>query len=366
MFTESVKNFKDYVQNLNKSSRDYHLQEVLQINLGNEGSEHWLEMQKKTGFDIKKEVKSVDDLVVLEEVLEKYDKTHGTKEFTEEHLREMPISHFTPKKYLKKRENFMCPSSGSTGQKKSMIWDQDSSNEVINFYDFYLNYLGFPHGEKWWGMGPDRLYQKHMEQTAYRMGAPYADIIAVETRGSKEILESGDKKRFIERFGPSIEETRSFFSKEKPGVGVSATQTFEMLPNPEIFGVDINCLKGILCSGTGTTSEAIKHLSEGLYKDKKIGVAYGHFMWGLALGLLDEKYDQNYFAHKLYCTHKVVNPRDTAKELKYGEHGQIKAYITRPEFFYIIKERDAATKIPPKEPFGWDGVKNVEPIHNFQ
>lgn len=363
MFTKRLVDPKKYIDNLNKSDRDEHLQFVLRINLHpNEGAKHWLDVQKKTGFDIRKEVKTIDDLVKLEEVLEKYDKKHKTNEFSEAHLRKMPIDHFIPKKYLKRRKNLLCPSSGSTNPKKRIIWDVDTSNEIVNYYESYLRYLGFPYGEKWWGMGPDRLYQKHMEQTAYRMGAPYANIIALETRGAKEILESGNRKRFMERFGPAIEETKSFFSLEKPGIGVGTTQVFEMLPVPEIFEVDISCIKGILCSGTGTTSEKIRHLSEDLYPDRKIGIAYGHFMWGFAVGLIDSNFDQNYFAHKLLCTHKIVDPQNPTEELKYGNRGQVKAYITRPEFFWIIRERDSGIKISSKEPYGWDGVKNISPL----
>ncbi|MEM5772706.1 MAG: hypothetical protein QXL86_00535 [Candidatus Aenigmatarchaeota archaeon] len=342
---------QEYIENLRKYDLNTRLQEVLEIQLDpKEGSEHWLDLEKKLNLDIKNEIKSIDDLPILEEALLKFDKgkPEYQKEFSEYHLRSKTIEHFVPKKYLKDLD--VCLSSATRGLTKIIPWHEDSSREIVNFYEFYFDYNKFPRGEKWLIIGPYGLFEKHLCNVAKKFdGIPIP--IGIESWGSKNIK---DKNKIIERFEPTLGRIMDIFKVESVGVLATATEMAEMLPN----FVDIKDIKALYLTGTGTNFQRIERLFE-IYNLKSFGVGYGHSMWGPAVHIDDGTRNLNYFINKSQALQKVVDPQDITKELKYGEEGRVKSYILRNEFFWINLDRDFGIKIPGNYPFNWDGVRNV-------
>ena len=60
---------------------------------------------------------------------------------------------------------------------------------------------------------------------------------------------------------------------------------------------------------------------------------------------------------------RLVDPKDTARTVDYGEFGRVELTTLTKEFFMPrFLERDEAIRRPPTERYPWDGVGDVRPF----
>jgi hypothetical protein len=116
------------------------------------------------------------------------------------------------------------------------------------------------------------------------------------------------------------------------------------------------------------TPQTVRFLVEEVCEGKTRFVpTYGNTLMGLACSLpweLREKnYSVTYYAPQPRAILRIVDPKDTARTVGYGEYGRVElTTLTREFFMPRFLERDEAIRREPAGRYSWDGVGDVRPF----
>ena len=124
-------------------------------------------------------------------------------------------------------------------------------------------------------------------------------------------------------------------------------------------------IKGVFCGGTTMTPQSVRFWVEEVLEGKTHLVpTYGNTLMGLAVSRpLDDTYSVTYYSPQPRAVLRVVDPKDTAKTMPYGEFGRVELTTLTKEFFMPrFLERDEAIRREPIDNYPWDGVGDVRPF----
>ncbi len=242
---------------------------------------------------------------------------------------------------------FYSFSSGSTGPRKCLLWN-DISNEIIikNYVDHFKR-EGVPENKGWIIPGPGKnpngelsLFQEHLGEVARRMKCiPY--FVEVDTTGIKPLLMSGDKEDIWGYFKPVFDQINNILHDDSKNVSI-ITVVPMMLPFLESTGIIENQkLETILFGGMSLDKKDVDFVRT-RRPDITLTGWFGHFETGGIPVRIDGEGNRDYSSNPLVKI-RVVDNR--GEEVKVGEEGFIEITRTGSDIFYRHIESDLATRI---------------------
>lgn len=267
-------------------------------------------------------------------------------------------------------------SSGKTGPKKAIPWHTDVSDRTVDWYEFNIANHGVEDIEAAVILGPYGIYERHTTGAVKQMGGTPL-FQGMETQGFKnEIVAAmqGDveaEEKLDARMAPTMEAVYNDLRTEpvdaiitapvfaKDSVGVLPDDIHGMLTDERTVS-EPEDIELLLLSGTqidGGTVEGI----ENAYENAVVLPMYASSWFGPAFppSGYPEREDR---APEYYLPPEVpsrVVDSETGEEVGYGERGVLEITIANEGFFWPRQPEDYVTRIPPQEPFDWDGVRDV-------
>jgi hypothetical protein len=126
-------------------------------------------------------------------------------------------------------------------------------------------------------------------------------------------------------------------------------------------------IRGVFCGGTTMAPQYVRFIVEEVLEGR-IGFypTYGNTLMGLAASVPlkpEDKFSITYYAPQPRAVLRVVDPKDTSREVPYDQWGRVELTTMTKEFFMPrFLERDEAIRRAPREPYAWDGVAEVRPF----
>ena len=312
------------------------------------GTPYWIKKKEGLGFDPKKDVTSIDDLVHFSNA-------------NEADLRNYPIEYFMPRN-IPKNDFDIGESSGTTGPKKRIPWHREITSDIIGFYDFNLDLWGIKKGINFLAIGPSGLYERHIQNVAKGRGG-LCFFIGIEPKGMKDAL-SGVSwfkpwklRHLVQYMKPITEEFNQIMKQQDIGVMISAPQMLKKYPKE----MDVSNLEAVLWGGVGLTPTDYGELKD-MYGKTKVTGWYGNIFWGPAFNMPAKDNELRYYPPFPYASFEIVDP-ETHKPVGYGEYGQVRFSRLGKDFFWPNQlERDTAIKIKGDSHYFWNGAQNVGPL----
>jgi len=335
------------------SHLDEHLRSIIAWHFSPEtGCPFWLDWAKQAGWDPRTEVRTFADI-------------NKFPHFQDEWLRDEQNERFVPAGFGDRPFNIF-ETGGTTGVPKQRIGWDDYKVDYEEFGD-NLDDRYFPRGGKWLMMGPTgprrlRLAIEHLAN--YRGGSCY--FVDLDPRWVKKLIA---RKQFdeVERYMKHVIDQGVEMIRHR---GVSCLFTTPRLLEALAERISIPGLgvKGVFCGGTSMTPQMVRFLMEEVLEGKSQFVpTYGNTLMGLACSLpetlRDSSYSVTYWSPQPRAVLRVVDSKDTAKVVDYGQYGRVELTTMTKEFFMPrFLERDEAIRRQPCAKYPWDGVGDVRPF----
>jgi len=352
-----------------RRSPDDWLKEVLAIHFHPQtGTRYWLERERQLGIDVRREIRTLKDLLVF-----------GPMD--EEALRNRPIEDFVPQGFLRERARLVLgDTAGTTGPPKIAVYSEE------DFYEAFIEYFGyiaekrnFPRGENWLWIGPSgpHIIGKAARLLARRMGSCDPFAIDFDPRWIKKLLPGTmGWSRYRQHL---LEQSLNILKTQDVGVIFTTPPILEglspLIP-PEIRGR----IKAIHYGGTALSKQLYRRFKEREFPQALHIAGYGNTLFGVCLELEESPdYNLDYFPPGPRIVLRVV-PYDQdqppeerlQKEVPYGQKGQVVFHrLDRSGLILNMFERDWAIRIPPTKRalelgISMDGIRNPEPIIDQQ
>lgn len=335
-----------------KAKVDAHFLEAIRWHFSLEtGTPYWLDWAKKQGWNPVTEIKSFGDI-------------HRFPHFDENALITEPHERFVPKAYQGKPFK-VFETGGTTGIPKQRISWEDHLIDYTEFSDT-LDERYFPKGGNWLMLGPTgprrlRLSIEHLANI--RGGVCY--FVDLDPRYVKKLI--GEKKfdeanRYKEHV---VDQGVTVIKNRKIQCLFTTPKLLEALG--EKISIPDAGIKGVFSGGTSITTQEIRFLVEEVLENETLFMpTYGNTLMGLASCkplTADNNYELTYYAPQPRAVLRIVDPKDTARSVEYGEWGRVELTTMTKEFFMPrFLERDEAIRRQPWDRFPWDGVGEVRPF----
>jgi len=338
----------DHTEQLNQ-----HLRDIIHWHFSPEtGAPFWLKWASEQDWDPREKVTCFDDLVTW------------FPHFEDNYLRDCQPEMFVPAAY-KGKPFQVFETGGTTGIPKQRIAWEDHLHDYSEF-SRTLDDNAFPKGGNWLMLGPTgpRRLRTSIEHLANERGGSCYHV-DLDPRWVKKLIKTGQaeqarayKKHVVDQ-GVAILKHRN----------ISCLFTTPLLL--EALGEHINVpnagVKGVFCGGTTMTPQMVRFLTEEVLEHKAAFVpTYGNTLMGLACSIPlkpEDNYSVTYWAPQPRAVMRVVNPKDTAKQVDYDEYGRVELTTLTKEFFVPrFLERDEAIRRRPCSLYAWDGVGDVRPF----
>ncbi|MBE7466295.1 MAG: hypothetical protein HS116_22710 [Planctomycetes bacterium] len=329
-----------------------HLRETIEWHFSPEtGCPFWLDWAKQAGFDPRKEIGSLADLKRF-------------PHFDDNWLRDEPNERWVPRAYAG-RPYHVFETGGTTGMPKQRLSWEDHRIDYSEFSKT-LDDAYFPRGATWLMLGPTgprrlRLAIEHL----------------ANVRGGSCFHVDLDPRWVVKLLGKQDVETANRYKDHviDQAVTILKNRTVNCLfTTPkllEALGERINVpgagIKGVFCGGTSMTPQMVRFLSEEVLENKARFVpTYGNTLMGLACSRPLEpadKWSATYYAPQPRAVLRVVEPKDTTRDVPYGQYGRVElTTLTKELFMPRFLERDEAIRREPCALYPWDGVGDVRPF----
>ncbi len=329
-----------------------HVREIVSWHFSPEtGSPFWLEWKEKAGWDPAKEVTCFADLVRFEH-------------FQDEWLRDLPNEVWVPKAYAGKPFSIF-ETGGTTGMPKQRIAWEDHYRDYEEFGD-RLDDAHFPPGANWLMAGPTgpRRLRVAIEHLAnYRGGNCY--FVDLDPRWVKRLIKAQRYDEAQEYARHVVEQAVVLLKNREINCLFTTPKLLEAMG--ERISLPNAGIKGVFCGGTTMTPQIVRFLVEEVLEGKAGFVpTYGNTLMGLASSkplTADDNYSITYYAPQPRAVLRLVDPKDTAQTVPYGEYGRVELTTLTKEFFMPrFLERDEAMRREPCDLYPWDGVGEVRPF----
>jgi phenylacetate-coenzyme A ligase PaaK-like adenylate-forming protein len=332
---------------------DRHLREILEWHFSETtGCPFWLDWKRKAGWDPRKEIHSCAGLVQF-------------GHFQDEWLRDEKNERFVPQG-MQGRPFNIFETGGTTGLPKQRVGWDDYKRDYEQFGD-NLDDRFFPRGGNWIMLGPTgprrlRLAVEHLAN--YRGGSCYH--VDLDPRWVKKLIARKEYDQ-VERYQAHAVEQAVEIIKHRDIACIFTTPKL-LASLGERISIPGHGIKGCFCGGTSMTPEFVRFLQEEVLENQAQFVpTYGNTLMGLAMSVPTELagngYSVTYWAPQPRAVLRVVDPKDTARTVAYGEYGRVELTTLTKEFFMPrFLERDEAIRRHPHFKFPWDGVGDVRPF----
>lgn len=340
------------------------LRHVLDIHFDQkDGSPYWLEKEENLGMDVRKEIRTIDDL-------------HLLGKMDEDALANRPIEDFIPRRFSNCKDYFIVETAGTLGRPKTAVHRLDEFHSAfVEPFIKAAKRCNFPGGGHWLYVGPTGPHIIGHAAQACARATGSGDIFRVDfdPRWAKALLPgSFAAKRYlqhIERQAQDILEVQNItviFST--PAVLDSLSEKLTSEKRNEILGIHMG--------GMDASRELISKLTES-FPNAVILSGYGNTLFGMMPQLhYDSKNGFDYFPLGNRLVVQIIQETEDTSEVnltktaKYGQRGRIVMHRL-DEFQLILNmvERDTAIRIARPENskvngFILDGIRDPRPVVN--
>ncbi len=332
---------------------DAHVREIVQWHFSSEtGTPFWLDWAKKAGWDPRREVQSLADLLAR------------FPNFQDEWLRDLQPEVWVPAAFKGKPFN-VFETGGTTGMPKQRIGWNDYQVDYEEF-STKLSDDHFPRNHYWLMVGPTgprrlRLAIEHLAN--FRGCSCY--FVDLDPRWVKKML-AAKKLNVAREYMEHVIEQAVIILKHRQVSGLFTTPKLleALAEKTDLWEAG---LRGVFCGGTTMAPQYARFLIEEVLENR-IGFypTYGNTLMGLAASVPlqpADKFSISYYAPQPRAVLRVVAPDDPTQLKSYGEWGRVElTTLTREFFMPRFLERDEAIRRPPRTPYAWDGVAEVRPF----
>ncbi|MCZ7644097.1 MAG: hypothetical protein M5U26_02265 [Planctomycetota bacterium] len=328
-----------------------HLREIVRWHFAPEtGCPFWLEWAKASGFD-PREIRAVADLAKF-------------PHFQDEWLREYPPERWVPRAY-RDRPYSVFETGGTTGMPKQRVSWEDHKLDYSEFSKT-LDDAHFPRGAAWLMVGPTgpRRLRLAIEHLANVRGGP-CFFVDLDPRWVVKLLGKGDAETANKYKDHVIEQAVTILKHRQIGCLFTTPKLLEALG--ERIDVVRAGIKGVFCGGTSMTPQMVRFLTEEVLQNQAQFVpTYGNTLMGLACSRPlepEDRWSATYYAPQPRAVLRVVDPKDTLRNVDYGQFGRVElTTLTKELFMPRFLERDEAVRRAPCDLYPWDGVGDVRPF----
>lgn len=123
-------------------------------------------------------------------------------------------------------------------------------------------------------------------------------------------------------------------------------------------------VRGIIWAGTSMSAQTRHIMETEVFPGTVLAGLYGNTMMGIAPQRPEDEAGRCVFVpYHPFSRVRLVDPNDTAREVAYGERGQVKiSLLSRDLLLPWTLERDSALRIEPTKAYPQDGVADVRPV----
>ncbi len=340
------------------------------------GSPYWLKRQKESGMDVRREVKTIEDLPKLGPM-------------PEEDLRRFPVELFVPRCLAEDKTRLILgESAGTTGRPKVTAYLYEEFYPVfVDWFGVVAERRGFPRGCNWLWLGPSgpHIIGKAVSLVARRMGSMDPFSIDFDPRWAKKLRkDSTGYRRYVEHL---VEQALDLLTVQDIGV-IFATPPILLelalrMPEEKRLGI-----RGIHYGGMAVEKGLLRRFKEEFFPNAVHISGYGNTLFGLSLEVEGSPdFDLDYYPPGPRMLLQVVRLREEgsgqpeglnasmerlSQIVDYGEEGQVVFHrLDRSFFIPNMFERDRGTRIAPSpvaESLGvaQDGVRNPSILEKFE
>ena len=331
---------------------DAHVREIIHWHFSPDtGCPFWLEFARKRDWDPRTTVHSFADLSQF-------------GHFEDEWLRGGPVRRWLPRG-LEGKPMYIFETGGSTGVPKSRLQIDDWKIDYETF-STTISDEGFPKGSDWLMLGPSgprrlRLAIEHLAQ--HRGGISFC--IDLDPRWVIKLLKRGEMQEANLYKQHCIDQALTIL-KANPNIQCMFATPKLLEALAEKIDLVRYGIKGIFCGGTELTPQFHRFAREEICPGIEFVPTYGNTLMGLACHKpFDpaDNYEIIYHAPQPRAVLEVVDPKDAARKVDYGQTGRVMlTTLTKETFVPRFLERDEANRRPPCDKYPWDGCGNVRPF----
>ncbi len=330
---------------------DAHLRTIIQWHFSPEtGSPFWLDWASRN-FDPRPVIQTVADL-------------QRFPNFQDEWLRDLQPEVWVPKAFAGKPYN-VFETGGTTGMPKQRVGWNDYKVDYEEFSGKITD-AHFPRGGSWLMVGPTgprrlRLAIEHLAN--FRGSSCY--FIDLDPRWVKKVI-TNKQFEVARAYMDHVVDQATTILKHRRITGLFTTPKLLEALAEKVNLYDAG-IRGVFCGGTSMSPQYVRFLIEEVL-EQRIGFypTYGNTLMGLAASVPLEPEDQfsvTYYAPQPRAVLRVVDPKNTAETVPYGQFGRVElTTLTREFFMPRFLERDEAMRRAPRPPYAWDGVGDVRPF----
>lgn len=340
------------------------LRHVLDIHFDQkDGSPYWLERQERLGTDVRKEIRTIEELPLL-----------GAMD--EDALANRPIEDFIPRRFSNCSVYLIAETAGTLGRPKTAVHRLDEFHSAfVEPFIRAAERCNFPAGGHWLFIGPTgpHIIGQAAQACARAIGSGDVFRVDFDPRWAKALLPgSFAAKRYlmhIEKQAQDILDIQNItviFST--PAVLENLSEKLTMEQRQRILGIHLG--------GMEADREFMRKIADSFPKAITLS-GYGNTLFGMMPQLhYDSKNGFDYFPlGKRLVVQIIEEPEDTfevnlTKTVDYEQRGRIVMHRL-DEFQLILNmvERDTAIRIPPPQhskgnDFILDGIRDPKPVVN--
>ena len=328
---------------------DAHVREIVQWHFSPEtGCPFWLDHAARLDFDPREKVQVVDDLKHL-------------GHFEDDWLRGGPIRRWLPKG-LEGKPLYAFETGGSTGLPKTRLNIEDFQTDYEIFGD-NLPDDGFPPGSDWLMVGPTgpRRLRLSIEHLAHHRGG-MCFFVDLDPRWVNKMIKAG-KMQDLEFYKEHVVDQALKVLRGHDNVRCLFTTPKLLEALAEKISLKKAGITGIFCGGTEMNAQFNRFAREELVPGIEFVPTYGNTLMGLACPKPFDPADDyaiTYYPPLPRAIFDLVDPKDTDRQVEYGEVGRVMLTTLTKEFFMPrFLERDEGVRAEPCESYPWDGVRNL-------
>lgn len=325
------------------------------------GSPYWLERQRQLGFDVRREVRRVDDLPLL-----------GPTAPAD--LTTRPLEDFVPRRLLERKGEWVVAETGGTlGRPTITLWlRRELAAAFVDPFTAVATACRFPVGAGWLFVGPTgpHVIGRAMRGNARALGSAEPFTVDFDPRWAKK-LPAGSlaARRYLDHV---VEQALAILEVQEVGVLFSTPPVLLALA-AALPAARRERIGGVFYAGMALEPEAAAELLGSFPRAVHLA-GYGNSLVGLALELAPSTDGHHDYFYPLGRVALRLVPRGDepaaerlAREVAPGEVGQVVVSRLDDSFFLPnLFERDEAVRLPVPAKAPWPvlspGLRDPTPL----
>jgi thienamycin biosynthesis protein ThnN len=340
-----------------RTALDTRLRAMLSIHLDpDDGAPWWLRRQEQLGFDVRTEIRTLDDLPRLGPM-------------NEDDLATLPIEEFLPSAMRTDRSRWiLAETGGSLGRPKTTVHrDDEFKAAFVQPFLAAADRFSFPRGGGWLFVGPTGPHIIGRAARACARATGGGDVFSVDfdPRWSKKLpAGSFAANRYLQHV---VDQATDILAVQRIAILFSTPPVLARLANL-MSDAQRRDIRGIHFGGMAVSSELRAQLSEAMPHAVQLS-GYGNALFGMMPELSPATNDTvAYFPHGLRYVVQVVADDDLARPMTAGQTGRVVVHrLDEGQLLLNVVERDQAElALPPSDAaeagFVLPGLSNPRPI----